>query len=548
MRKCPKCGVEYADTDFRTLCSNCMVNLVHVPSAAQAPAVSTGPIQAGGSEAILSAPAPIIPITIAIPEIKVPDIAMPPGGAFSMSAPSPGGGAMAPIAPPVETMPRPDAVLTPEQAAREALLPELEIILEPEPEAAPQPGPYRPPLTPQPNPAVPQPPILPMPAPDQEPEPEPAVPVPAPVPKPRPTPQPVPMPEPDEPAPSARLGEALQPAEMTSSRSAFGVYLFFGFVTGTICFFLFPHLDNLFNIILLIGLGWLTYYLFRQALYRSAVSAVTMAPTRRLRLGDPVPLQAAVSVARDLAVTDVEITLTGQERAVRGEGKGSTTYRHTFYEKKVRIPAPPAWAGGHKMLINAGVPMPVTAPPSFTGRKNTIEWSALLWVGITGMPDVRERVPLTVVSFCKGKSQPNAHPVYNLPELGPLNAQIGFTCPLSAGNLPVFEVGKAVPFNLRMKPDGDFAQQRVFVELMYLVSGSGDTENQVVARQSFSVAYWQGDPNHVEEAALTVPPGSPITYDGTHVRIHWAVAIRHEQPWGRDRRQVFEVLVVPANE
>lgn len=531
MRKCPKCGAEYADTDFRTLCSNCMVNLEHMPSTAPAPAVSTGPIQMGGPDSLLSAPAPIIPTTITLPEIKVPEMIVPLGGAITMPAPPPAGGAMAPAQLP---------------AALDETLPELEIVLEPE--SAPAPGPYRPPLTPQPNPAVPQPPILPMPAPDQEPEMEPAVPVPAPVPMPRPTPQPVPMPEPNEPAPSARVGEALKPEEMASGRSAFGLYLFFGFVSGTICFLLFPHLDNPFNIFLLVGLGWLTYYLFRQALYRSAVSTVAVAPTRRLRLGDPVPLQAVVSVARDLAVTDVEITLTGQERAVRGEGKGSTTYRHTFYEKKVRIPAPPAWAGGHKMLLNASVPMPVTAPPSFTGRKNNIEWSALLWVGITGMPDVRERLPLTVVPFCKGTPQPNAHPVYHLPELGPLNAQIGFTCPLSAGNLPVFEVGKAVPFTLRMKPEGDFAQQRVFVELMYLVSGSGDAENQVVARQSFSVAYWQGDPNHMEEAALTVPPGSPVTYDGTHVRIHWAVTIRHEQPWSRDRRQVFEVLVVPTNE
>ena len=513
MRKCPKCGAEYADTDFRTLCSNCMVNLEKVSAATPAASVPAGPIQVGGPDSTLSAPAPIIPATIVMPEVTIPEMAMP--------------------APPASVeITVPDAP------------PDLEIVLEPEPEVARRPGPYRRPLTPQPNPNIPQPPIFPGTEPD--PETEPAVPVP--VPMPRPTPQPAPEPEPAEPVPSARVGEALKPEEMTSGRSAFGVYLFFGFVTGTVCFLLFPHLDNFFNILVLVGLGWLTYYLFRQALYRSAISAVAVAPTRRLGLGEAAPLQAVVSVVRDLAVTDVEITLTGQERAVRGEGKNSSTYRHTFYEKKVRIPAPPAWTGGHKMLLNAGVPLPAAAPPSFSGRKNHIEWSALLWVGITGMPDVRERIPLTVAPCCKEAPLPNAHPVYNLPELGPLNAQIGFTCPLGAGNLPVFEIGRAIPFNLRLRPEGDFAQQRVFVELLYLVSGSGDAENQVAARQSFSVAYWQGDPNHVEESLLTVPPGSPITYDGTHVRIHWAVSIRHEQPWGRDRRQVFEVLVVPENE
>ncbi|MHB0937268.1 MAG: hypothetical protein ACYC6A_12840 [Armatimonadota bacterium] len=515
MRKCPKCGEQYADTDFRTLCSNCMVSLEQASSTAPAAVAPAGPIQVGGPESALSAPAPIIPTTITMPEIVVPEMTVPPGSGIAMPAPP---------------------------AAPEETPPELEIVLEPE--DAPKPGPYRPPLTPQPNPAVPQPPFLPMP--EREPELEPSVPAPAPAP--RRTPQPVPTPEPGEPAPSARLGDVLKPDELNSNRSAFGVYLFFGFVTGTICFLLLPHLDNPFNLFLLAGLGWLTYYLFRQALYRSAVSAVAVAPTRRLRLGDPVPLHAIISVVRDLAVTDAEITLIGEERAVRGEGKGSTTYRNTFYEKKVRIPTPPSWTGGHKMLLDASVPMPASAPASFIGRKNHIEWSATLWVGITGMPDVRQRVPLTIIPFCEGAPQPNARPVYHLPELNPLNAQIGFTCPLSSGNLPVFEVGKAIPFSLRMRPEGDFAQQRVFVELMYLVSGSGDPENQVVARQSFSVAYWQGDPDHVEDSLLTVPPGSPVTYDGTHVRIHWAVAIRHEQPWGRDRRQVFEVLVVPANE
>lgn len=529
MRKCPKCGAEYADTDFRTLCSYCMVSLKEASAATPVAGTPAGPIQVGGPESAQSAPAPIIPATIAMPEVTIPEMAMPaPPASVEIAEPDA----------PAEILPQRDTEVEPA----------LEIVLEPEPEQEPEvarrPGPYRRPLTPQPNPAVPQPPIIPEPEPN--PETEPAVPVP--VPAPRPAPQPTPEPQPAEPVPSARVGEALKPDELASSRSAFGAYLFFGFLSGTVCLLLLPNLDRPFTLLLLAGLGWLTYYLLRQALYRGAIGAVKVAPLRRLELGETAPLEAVVSVVRDLAVTDVEITLTGQERAVRGEGKNATTHRHTFYEKTVRIPAPAAWAGGHRMVLKAGVPLPDAAPPSFSGRKNHIEWSARLWVGITGAPDVRERIPLTVVPCRKGTLPPNAQPVYNLPELGPLNAQIGFTCPLSVNNLPVFEIGKAIPFSLRMQPEGDFAQQRVFVELMYLISGSGDNENQVVARQSFPIAFWQGDPNHAEESLLTIPPGSPITYNGTHVRIHWAVAVRHEQPWGRDRRQVFEVLVVPANE
>jgi len=531
MRKCPKCGAEYADTDFRTLCGYCMSNLAAASATAPTEgAPATGPIQVGGPPSAPDSPAPIIPITITLPEVTVPEMTVPEmtvpvmsapaGGAIAMPAPSQGGAIAAP-----DIVPSVEAPIAPVEVTPEPVAP------------GPRPGPYKPPLTPQPNPAIPQPPIIPFPSP--EPEREPAVPVPV----------PAPMPEPDEPVPTATVGRDLRPEEFSSSRTTSGFRMFLGFVSGAICFLLFPHIQESFFIVIVIAvLGWLTYYFIRQAVYSSAIGSVIIAPTRRLRLKEAVPLEATVTVIRDLAVSDVEVTLVGEERVVKGSGRSSTTYRHAFDTRRLRIPSPPSWTGGHEMLLTAILPTSPAAPPSFAGRQNFIEWSATLRVGITGLPDINERVPLTILPACRGTAPPDAHPVYQLPELGPLNARIGLTCPVGADNLPMLEVGRSIPFSLRMKPEGDFQQQRVMVELSYMITGSGNYENLTVAQQPYPIAFWEDDPNHVEEGTLTVPPSAPITYDGTHLHIHWAITVRHEQPWGRDRRQVFEVLVVPACE
>jgi len=366
------------------------------------------------------------------------------------------------------------------------------------------------------------------------------------MPQPAPAPRRMPQPAPSEPVPGASVGRALGSDELAADRATFWLYLILAGACGAIFLVLLanPFSRFPFKLIFTVGTGWLTFYLFRHTLYRGAVSSTALAPKGRLRLGEPLSLEAAVAVIRDVTVSGVEITLTGEERAVKGSGNSSTTYRHTFYTKTARVNSPPKWPGGYEVRLAATSPLPDTAPPSFAGRKNFIEWSATLRVGLAGLPDIRLRVPLKVPPCRAGLPPPNANPTYRLPELGPLNAQIGFTCPLSAEKLPVFQVGREASFSLRLNPQGDFAEQRVIVELGYLSAGSGDRENMTVASQSFAIG--QSGPDNVPRGALAIPPSVPITYDGTHLRIRWAVTVRHEVPWGRDHRQVFEVKVVPA--
>jgi len=505
--------------------------------------MAAGPIQVGGpAPAPFASPTPVIPITISLPDVVVPEMTMPAVAPLA-NAPDMAPFPELPVAP-VERMPAPEAVPAPAEAAREATAPETWV-----------PGPYKPPLTPQPNPTIPQPPIIPetVPQPEREPMPSPVpapMPQPSPMPQPQPMPQPVPQPEPGEPAPTASVGRALRDEELVSSRSTFWMYLIFGCVCGAIALILLRNpFSSFFKFIFLVGIGWLAYYLLRQALYRSAVRSVDIKPRRRLRLAEPLPLQAAVEVIREVGVSNVELMLVGEERAVKGSGKSATTHRHAFYTGSMRIPSPSSWPGGHEMLLNAVLPASSpAAPSSFAGRQNFIEWSATLSVGLTGLPDIRERITLTVLPARRAPALPNAHPVYRLPSIDPLNAQIGFTCPVSESNMPLFEAGRDVPFTLRMNPQGDFRQQRVFVELGYLVTGDGDHENATVARQSYPIAYWLDDPNREEHGVLSIPPSAPLTFDGAHLRIHWAITVRHEQPWGHDRRQIFEVQVVPACE
>jgi len=74
MRNCPKCGAEYADTDFRTLCGYCMSNLQAAPAAS------------AGAEAT---DAPNIPITVTMPEIAMPAFDAVLGEAPVLDAPAP---------------------------------------------------------------------------------------------------------------------------------------------------------------------------------------------------------------------------------------------------------------------------------------------------------------------------------------------------------------------------------------------------------------------------------------------------------------------------
>ncbi|HEY3417754.1 MAG TPA: hypothetical protein VGM23_12795, partial [Armatimonadota bacterium] len=306
MRRCPKCGAEYGDADIRTMCGSCLVSLVPGGAAASetAPAAA-GPVSFGpGAMEPLVAPPPLINVTVTMPEVSLPPI------------------------PEVPQIPSPPGA--PEQ----------------------EPGPIEPPLTPQPNPNVP-PPFIPLPQPAP-------VPAPVPTPGPEPQPQPSPMPQP-QPAPRPEPGHGADVAPLTmqpmnpgslpgyKTRAAlYGIAAgVCGFITITFLYGVAAEDFNLGTLLLLSGLCWLTVYLIRQAIYASAIESAKIIVKHSGQLGATLPVEVSVGCLRDITVTDAEITLTAEERAISGGGSGKSrsTYSHVLHTAKVPLKATGQWIG-----------------------------------------------------------------------------------------------------------------------------------------------------------------------------------------------------------
>ncbi len=499
MRKCPRCGTEYADTDFRTMCGSCLVNLVPMEASDTAtPKPVTGPVRVESA----NAPVAAIPLTITLVEIVMPELTLP-------------------------------EVSTPELPAS----PEATLAAQP---ALPEPGPIPAPLTPQPNPAIPQPPIIPLPSPEQEP-----VPVPVPV------PQPQPRPQPDEPHPTAgapQVRRVLNAAELSEGRGHSTLAGLGAVVVAILLLFQLHGLGEDFSFFGLLWLGILVaglIALVRVAIFRSAIHSIKVAPLTPLCLGVVTTIEVTIRTLRELPIDAVQLRFVAEERAEIGSGKSRRVYTHSLFDRTAGLPTLPRWPGERELVFATRLTVPVDAIPSFSGRSNGINWRAELWVGIPGWyPDIRQTVPLTVLPVrTPAAPLPMSAPAYTLPELKELNARIAFTCPVTERNMPIFQPGQRIPFILSIAPGGSAPAPYLWVELGYRVSGSGSTEFTQVANLSFPTERWSTGRCDGE---LTLPPASPITYTGTHVKIAWSITVRQAISWHQDRRQIFEVKVVPA--
>lgn len=530
MRTCQRCGEEYPDTDIRTLCGYCMTPLASATPSKPAP--SPEPLSMPASGAMLQpdvmASGAMLQPDVTIPQLSFIELTPADGAQLTMPSialPAMPEGLTLPDAPFLPEAPTPVAMPAAEPAPQDPLVPN-------------KPGPIRRPLTPQPHPDVPQPPLIPEP----EEEPEPLVPVPA------PQPVPTPAPTPEEPVPVGFTQARALPAEQVSTARA---YALFFWLAATTCFFLTLVLlmrgpEN--GFVKFLGITatiWGGIALARQARYRGLIHAVTVTPVAPVRLGATVPFRLVVGVLNDAQINSAALVLTGVEKALEREGKTTTTHVHAFHTKPLQVKTPRVWTCGQEYAAIVAVPLPSAAPSSFNGRSYFIEWTLELHVDIANGPNIKERVVLNVLPQRQGKAAlPTAAPGYHLPELGPLNAAISFTCPVTEKNMPIFRSGQQVPFALRLTPQPEMKGQRIWVELSYTILGKGEPEALAVTRQQFPIDKWIGA-NHEERGMLDLPLNAPPTYDGRHMHLHWSVTVRHDLPWGQDRRQVFEVLVLP---
>jgi len=497
MRKCPKCGAKYEDADFRTLCSMCMVDLVvdTAPPAGELfddGPIAMGPVSIGGP---VSSPVAIItPVEMAIPEIAPPPI------------------------------------------------PEVPQIPAPPPSPEQQPGPMPSPLTPQPDPGQPQPQIIP--------EPQPA-PVPAPMPAPQPTPTPQPLPpDPTQPAGNTQI-VPLRPEELATSKVRSFFFGVLAAVCGIITLSALRSINGeefgILQLLVLGGLVALTIYLVRQAIFYGAIHRVNLISLKDPRLGAVLPVQVIIATVRDLPVDGMTLTLTAEERAVSGTGKSQVVQRNILYTHETRVPVPNHWPGAHEVVVNAEVPVPADALPSFTGRTHTITWTLTLHVEIPAWyPNIRKTFPVSVPATKVSSIAPQTGPVWlNLPQLGTLHAHLVLDCEMNAAQQPVLPAGQAVPFTLALQPVQGAGREQLTIQLVYAIQGGGEAEYGAPCRVRCFKQGWLPDKPQEESGVLQIPAIVPITCQSKLMQVSWQLAIRRESPGQPELRQDFVVEVVP---
>ncbi len=547
MRKCPKCGTTYSDSDLRTMCSGCLVNLERVDDTdalvemATPGPISLGPITPPSSEPALPpstgsfelapAPPPVLP-EITLPEPPAPREAPDPriDVDAALNAEEHTLAELAATAPPVEAPPTPMTTVTPPPSMR--------------PEAATPPLPTGPDTTG--SPVGPLALDLDLPA---------ANPTPPPLQRSAPAP-PVAKPVPpsgwvrEEPVAAPVTARPLTPGAIGAASGRSGGFIFLAFFCGVIALLtLFNTSPGDFNpgtLLVVGGMIMLLIVAVRKAIYYGVIQSAELTPLVLPALGAVVPVRVTIGVLKDIPVTDIEVTLIARERAVSRGGKNDSASTHELYTQTVRIPAGDIWAGGQAMSFIANLAVPPDAPPSFAGRNNFIEWALKLWVGIPGWnPDIRITTPIDVRPLLQNGTPP-AIIEHNLPApaLSELHARVTLQC-AATGSDPQLQTGSDVPVTVTINPAEGNADQRLSLELAYHITGSGTGEDRNVAALVCFPSGWSAGSQSMS-GTLRIPTGMPISYDGRHIRIRWTLSLRQQAPWQFDKVQAYEVVMAPA--
>jgi hypothetical protein len=566
MRKCPKCGTTYSDSDLRTMCSSCLVNLERVDEASAMTEMETpGPISLGQITPPGTAPGelPALPeVTLPpAPPPVMPEIALPASPEPLLPEPAPVPEAPAPAGLVIPEPPqapdfaalrnlyvstKDDASLTPDTLAAA----ELEATAPVPPPVATPPAAYAapdaPPMMGPDEVALPPGPVA-FELPGANATPPPLVSAPPPPATARPIEKDWGSEAVDAPTITA---QPLDQNAMLTAKTRSGGFVFLAILCGIITLFtLFgtsPADFSFFTLVLVSVLVIGVIVFLRKAIYYSAIDTVTLKPQYQPVLGAMLPLQVAVDVLKDIPVTDVEVTLTAQERAIDRGSKSDTTHQHIIYTQTARIPAGGQWTGGQSMFFTANLAIPAELPPSFTGKHNFIEWSAALWVGIPGWyPDIRQKLPLTVRPLVAGAPLPAIEPrAFSLPELPGLTAYLALSCAMKDG-WPLLQAGSEVPFTLAITTKDGASNERLRVELAYHITGSGDHEDRNIAAVTCFPGGWSAGTQDYTDT-LRIPADVPVSYEGHHLRIRWTLTVRHEVAWQLDKVQVFNLTMVPA--
>lgn len=535
MRQCPKCGEQYADTDFRTLCSQCMVSLETVTAVpAATPMDQPGPVSLGGP----SASGPSIAPTITIPSIDIAmptiDVVMPSSATMPMmdgympQMAMPAMDAVMPqssMMPPVESVPG-TAVSVQTSASLTAAAPE--IAAKPAISATVDAQPI-PPVRSFPPPSAPVGPA------------SPATTAAA-----RATATTASI------TPTAPATRSIAADDKVSGQASKGLMWFVGGILGFIAFFSWMGLVSapdggrfFWSVVWTLG----CVATIRHAIYRSAIAYAKIVPMADPRLGGMLPVEIIIGALTPVEVSAAKLTLVAQEVIAEGQGKQSKTYRETetLLRREVPLPAIRGLVGDQETRIPLAIEIPADGVPSFAGSSQKIEWKLHLWVGIPGWyPDIRLAKDIMVPPVRVGASvRPQIVQQVQLPGLGEdMHATLEIGA-VGDATRPVLEAGSRVPLTLSIIPETQAQPGKLWVELGYTVTGRNQEEHLTVDRAQFFPGGWTAGMPQQQTVTLDLPAQMPVTYQGRMMRVTWKLTVRKEVPWKPDIRCPIAVQVAP---
>jgi hypothetical protein len=145
----------------------------------------------------------------------------------------------------------------------------------------------------------------------------------------------------------------------------------------------------------------LGFMLFVQGLWKwlawkkIGVPKVSISPTI-LRAGDQTHVTLMLAPRAAGTLDEVTVKLKCEEVAVSGSGKSKATQTHVCHTDSRTLASNERITRGNQVALETTITVPETAPPTFAGESNKVEWSVTVLVSVRDWPDWEHDYPLAV--------------------------------------------------------------------------------------------------------------------------------------------------------
>lgn len=258
------------------------------------------------------------------------------------------------------------------------------------------------------------------------------------------------------------------------------------------------------------------------------------------RLAGVVVLEAR----REVRVEQVAIQLLGAERSVVGSGKHATHSSRTLLRlgavlSKARTLRPGAARFAFELELPAGL------PPSYEGRRATVEYSLRVSAPIRWWPDARSRFKLQVIPQAVAARTPTPR-LYASDPAGPRARERHLECSLSDDAIHPGQplVGSVALFNVAYHRYRELQLSLVATERAFTARLRRSSSEQ---RACYTSRIPLADPAEGEAIpfALALPAEARPSVESELWSYSWELEVRVDIPWGRDLVLRVPLSVLP---